>query len=237
MLLYFKPSITHEDWPLIVDSLKIIHPNLKWAGNEMLGLKPKDIDSLNPFEPRMKSSYIDPKNPIDGLIIDEESNSLYSGRFGSKQSMLRISDPSEKIVNGWKYLGIDEKDFYTVLDALSESKLIRKIIKESLTNEFDWVDTSFDDDDPAELYKMIDSFLKASNSRYWVEFDDSHLTYEIWDSTGTYVVLEPDNFTIPVIRDELKKVIFSSYNSPKLRDEYEDLYLTLEPILGPLNKS
>jgi hypothetical protein len=74
------------------------------------------------------------------------------------------------------------------------------------------------------------------NSKYWIEFDDSHLTYEIWDSTGTYFVLEPDNFTIPVIRDELKKVIFNSYNNPKLRDEYEDLYLTLEPILGPLNK-
>jgi len=235
MLLYFKPSITHKDWPLIVDSLKIMYPNLKWAGNEMLGFKPKDIDSLNPFEPRMKSSYIDPKNPIDGLIIDEESNSLYSGRFGSKQSMLRISDPSEKIVNGWKYLGIDEKDFYAVLDALSESKLIRKIIKESLTNEFDWVDTSFDDDDPAEVYKMIDSFLKSSNSRYWLEFDGN--TYDIWDNTGTYVVLQPNKFTIPVIRDELKRVVFSPYTQPGLRDEYEDLYLTLEPILGPLNKS
>lgn len=39
MLLYFEPSINSNEWPLVIEALKILYPRLKWQSGVSLDIK------------------------------------------------------------------------------------------------------------------------------------------------------------------------------------------------------
>ena len=116
---------------------------------------------------------------------------------------------------------------------LDMSKLIRKIIKESI-DEFDWVDLNTSDFSGEKLHNMIQELFALHNDYYWIEKKGG--IYDIWDNTGIYVEFNELDFTVSRLREDLLVTIKDTDMDYEIREEYFQLAKTLEPIIGPIGK-
>jgi len=129
MLLYFEPSINSNEWPLVIEALKILYPRLKWQSGVSL-------DTFNPFK---IPGYVAP-DPINGLVLPiTNAGGLNYGRFKNHKDFKDTTAEwigasnhagfSDKVVDGWEYLGLNE-DTNSIFNSLEET--IRKVIKSYL---------------------------------------------------------------------------------------------------------
>ena len=118
------------------------------------------------------------------------------------------------------------------------SKLIRRIIKESI-DEFDWVDLNLNLKNlyGQRLFDTIDNLFKVTNNRYRIEKVNETKDIEINDNTGTYYNYKLTDFTIEQLRTDFKDTFDRPTErlSPEVRQEYRDLAIALEPIIGPMD--
>ena len=219
-LLYFEPKIQVSDWPRVIEALKVVYPNIRWRSGGKL-----DIFTAV---------------PCNGLIVTS-ANSMYPGKpllswgvWANKENFvehaLGINWKYGEVKDGWLHLGFKQEfDF----DSLTESKLIRRIIKESI-DEFDWVDYN------PSLYDLISSLFKHQHPEYWLEKDFDYENITIADKTGNYIILDESEFTIENIRETLYDNIINlekdhGRKAFGVRAEYIQLAKALEPIIGPIN--
>lgn len=124
-LLYFEPKIRMSDWPLVIEALKDVYPNIRWASGRELG--PYQVN--NPINQNIMV--------CNTLTITSINNQplLTQGMWANKEDFARhalgVNSNYADIKDGWEHLGF-KQDIGSIFDSLSESKLIRKIIKESL---------------------------------------------------------------------------------------------------------
>ena len=226
MLLYFEPGIKSNEWPMVVESLKMLYPDVKWIGGA-------SIERYNPFwlnEPNGYAGNIDLNaTPITAIIINEKYGDgiprLSYSKNENKESLESMVKSSKEIIDGWGYLGLGGMDFDSVFDKLSES--IRRIIKEEI-NEFDWVDV---DDSGDTLYSVIKHLLEKQGGKYWMENNDGAI--KLWDDTGYYFSIDEPDFTIEAIRELLHNSISNINLGDEIHEEYLELVKVLEPIIGP----
>jgi hypothetical protein len=124
-LLYFEPKIRMSDWPLVIEALKDVYPNIRWASGRELN--PYHVDNPN-------------QNMCNTLTITSINSAYLSmGMWANKEDFARhalgVNSNYAKIKDGWEHLGF-KQDMGSIFDSLAESKLIRKIIKESM-DEFE----------------------------------------------------------------------------------------------------
>ncbi len=131
MLLYFEPSINSNEWPLVIEALKILYPRLEWQSGVSL-------DTFNPFK---IPGYDGEADPINGLVLRDpkiydprwpNTGGLNYGRFKSPEELIDSAKKmavSGSVVDGWEHLGLN-KDTDSIFDSLDET--IRKVIKSYL---------------------------------------------------------------------------------------------------------
>jgi len=226
-LLYFEPKIKLSDWPTIIEALKVVYPNIRWRSGRELSTD-DEVDGGNSLI--ITSSTVYPGTPL-----------LSWGIWSDKVDFARHGLGTE-VKDGWEHLGFKQEfDF----NSLTESKLIRKIIKESI-DEFDWVDYN------PNLYDLISNLLKHEHPEYWLErfsnetgsvvpmeFLDNSEDYNIsfCDQHDYYFSLKESEFTIENIRKKLYDdlVHLSITNNSTIKNDYINLAKALEPIIGPIN--
>jgi hypothetical protein len=124
-LLYFEPKISMSDWPLVIEALKDVYPNIRWASGRELG--PYQVN--NPINQNIMV--------CNTLTITSINNQplLTQGMWANKEDFARhvlgVNSNYAQIKDGWEHLGF-KQDMGSIFDSLAESKLIRKIIKESM---------------------------------------------------------------------------------------------------------
>lgn len=124
MLLYFEPSINSNEWPLVIEALKILYPRLKWQSGISL-------DAFNPFE---IPGYHGEADPINGLVFVTNTGGLNYGRFKSPKELIDVSRNftinkmliGDLVVDGREHLGLNQ-DTDSIFNSLDET--IRKVIK------------------------------------------------------------------------------------------------------------
>jgi hypothetical protein len=128
MLLYFEPSMNSNEWPLVIEALKILHPRLRWQSGVSL-------DSFSPFEiPGILSG--DEADPINGLLLPvTNTGGLNYGRFKNHKEFIDTANKygigyfGDSVKDGREYLGLNE-DTNSIFNSLDET--IRKVIKSYL---------------------------------------------------------------------------------------------------------
>lgn len=116
---------------------------------------------------------------------------------------------------------------------------IKKIIRESLFDNFDWLDTDIDFKGQ-DLYKFIQDYFKEYYNQYWLEVSyapsDDGAEILIKDNTGSYFMINYRKFNIPYLVKEFEETINGSIlkDDPGTREEYIRLAKALEPIIGPI---
>lgn len=125
MLLYFEPSINSNEWPLVIEALKILYPRLEWQSGVSL-------DTFNPFK---IPGYDGGADPINGLLLPvTNTGGLNYGRFKNHKEFIDIANKygigfGDSVVDGREYLGLNE-DTDSIFNSLDE--IIRKVIKSYL---------------------------------------------------------------------------------------------------------
>jgi hypothetical protein len=125
MLLYFEPSINSNEWPLVIEALKILYPRLEWQSGVSL-------DTFNPFK---IPGYDGEADPINGLLLPvTNTGGLNYGRFKNHKEFIDIANKygigfGDSVVDGREYLGLNE-DTDSIFNSLDET--IRKVIKSYL---------------------------------------------------------------------------------------------------------
>ena len=127
MLLYFEPSINSNEWPLVIEALKILYPRLKWQSGVSL-------DTFNPFKiPGILSG--DEADPINGLLLPvTNTGGLNYGRFKNHKEFIDVANKygigfGDSVKDGREHLGLNE-DTNSLFNSLEET--IRKVIKSYL---------------------------------------------------------------------------------------------------------
>jgi hypothetical protein len=224
-LLYFEPKISMSDWPLVIEALKDVYPNIRWASGRELG----------PY------LFVNKDKPIfvcNTLTITSIKNKplLTQGMWANKEDFARhalgVNSNYAEIKDGWEHLGF-KQDMGSIFDSLAESKLIRKILKESM-DEFDWVDTNIYNSGQG-LFNLMQEFLKTeTNGKYYLEQDMNII--ELSDNTGIYYSYNSmQDFTIDNIVRDFERTLNYYDRHSRIGQEYQELAKILEPIIGPIN--
>ena len=127
MLLYFEPGINSNEWPLVIEALKILYPRLRWQSGV----------SLDTFSPFKIPGYLGEADPINGLIFVTNTGGLNYGRFKNPKELIDVSRNftinkmliGDSVVDGREHLGLNE-DTNSIFNSLDET--IRKVIKSYL---------------------------------------------------------------------------------------------------------
>lgn len=121
MLLYFEPSINSNEWPLVIEALKILYPRLRWQSGVSL-------DTFNPFK---TPGYHGEADPINSLVLPlTNADGLNYGRFKSPEELIDMTNGhGHSVVDGREHLGINQ-DTDSIFNSLDET--IRKVIKSYL---------------------------------------------------------------------------------------------------------
>lgn len=121
MLLYFEPSINSNEWPLVIEALKILYPRLEWQSGVSL-------DTFNPFK---IPGYNGEADPINGLLLPvTNTGGLNYGRFKNHKEFIDIANKYYcSVKDGREHLGLNE-DTNSIFNSLDET--IRKVIKSYL---------------------------------------------------------------------------------------------------------
>jgi hypothetical protein len=125
MLLYFEPSINSNEWPLVIEALKILYPRLEWQSGVSL-------DMFNPFK---IPGYDGEADPINSLLLPvTNTGGLNYGRFKNHKEFIDIANKhgigfGDSVVDGREHLGLNE-DTNSIFNSLDET--IRKVIKSYL---------------------------------------------------------------------------------------------------------
>jgi hypothetical protein len=223
-LLYFEPEVKKSEIPVIIDALRILYPGIRWMSGSELERFTYETD-FNSLIVRYTMTFGSKSSP-----------KLSWGNFDSKNDLARFTLGNNwedaDIKDGWEHLGLNQ-DIGSIFDSLSESKLIRKIIKESI-DEFDWVDTNINNSGQG-LFNLIRDFLKTETyGKYWLKTPQGSYI-ELSDETGIYYTYNSmEDFTIENIVTDFKRTL-SYYNDSHIAQEYQELAEILEPIIGPIN--
>jgi len=227
-LLYFEPEVKKSEIPVIIDAVRILYPGIRWpSGSELENIA--YVTDFNSLIVRYTMTFGSKSSP-----------KLSWGNFDSKNDLARFTLGNNwedaDIKDGWEHLGLIQ-DIGSIFDSLSESKLIRKIIKESI-DEFDWVDVNPNTYSSGQgLFNLIQEFLKTeTNGKYWLKTPQgSYFDIELSDETGIYYTYNStEDFTIENIVTDFKRTL-SYYNDSPIAQEYQELAKILEPIIGPIN--
>jgi len=216
-LLYFEPKIRMLDWPLVIEALKAAYPNIRWASGRELGPYYVDIPNQNILI-------------CNTLTITSIKNAplLTPGMWANKEDFARhalgVNSNYAKVKDGWEHLGF-KQDISSIFDSLAESKLIRKIIKESI-DEFDWVDTSTSNLSGQRLYNMIDELFKLQDAIYHIDITE--------DGSIQILNYSIENFTVNKLHEELSEIVNDDTIGPLVRSDYSHLAKSLAPIIGPM---
>jgi hypothetical protein len=232
-LLYFEPEVKKSEIPVIIDAVRILYPGIRW----MSGSELENIAYVTDFNSLIIRDTTGGTGSYTGPSEFKSSLKLSWGNFDSKNDLARFTLGNNwedaDIKDGWEHLGL-KQDIDSIFDSLSESKLIRKIIKESI-DEFDWVDTNIYNSGQG-LYNLIQDFLKTeTNGKYYLKTHQGSV--ELSDNTGIYYGYNSmDDFTIENIVTKFKRTLSYYKDSPNLVvQEYRELAKALEPIIGPIN--
>ena len=126
MLLYFEPSINSNEWPLVIEALKILYPRLEWQSGVSL-------DTFNPFK---IPGYDGEADPINSLLLPvTNTGGLNYGRFKNHKEFIDTANKygigyfGDSVKDGREHLGLNE-DTNSIFNSLDET--IRKVIKSYL---------------------------------------------------------------------------------------------------------
>jgi len=222
-LLYFEPEVKKSEIPVIIDAVRILYPGIRWMSGSELG-HIAYVTDFNSLIVRYTMTFGSKSSPKLSWGIFDSKNDLARFTLGNNWEDADIKD-------GWEHLGL-KQDIDSIFDSLSESKLIRKIIKESI-DEFDWVDVNPNTYSSGQgLFNLIQEFLQ-SNGEYYLNKHQG--TIELCDSTGIYYTYNSmEDFTIENIVRDFERTL-SYYNDSHIAQEYQELAKILEPIIGPIN--
>ena len=222
-LLYFEPKISMSDWPLVIEALKVVYPNIRWRYG----------GQLEPFS----------TGPCNGLIVTSIKNrpllswGVWNNKEDFVQHALGVNWRYGEVKDGREYLGLNE-DTNSIFNSLTESELIRRIIKESM-DEFDWVDVNPNAYNSGQgLFNLMQDFFQTNGKYYLEQHEFNGLKrIAISDDTGIYYSYHINDFTIDRIKSDIKTTLeelFHNYEA-KVHNEYQQLAKALEPIIGPIN--
>lgn len=108
----------------------MVKPILKWAGG-----KEKELEVIKSYLPEKFDKYVEPFVGGGSVFLN----------FGTKKSF--INDKSEELINLYKVIKAQDKNFFSMLETINES----------------WIGLeNFADKNPEEL---IDLYLRKKNSR------------------------------------------------------------------------
>ena len=207
MLLYFEPSINSNEWPLVIEALKILYPRLKWQSGVSL-------DTFNPFKiPGMLSG--DEADPINGLILPvTNAGGLNYGRFKNHKEFIDTANKYgigyfDSVKDGREHLGLNE-DTNSIFNSLDESnrKVLNHVAHFYRTGELldgtYYFEPALNGDEMEQLYNLLQHVRRSklilqpiehssNGTLLWIEVKDNYIAG--WqdvssdeDSKGEYVV-------------------------------------------------
>jgi hypothetical protein len=131
-LLYFEPEVKKSEIPIIIGALRILYPGIRW----MSGSELERTAYITDFNSLIIRDTTGGTGSYTGPSEFKSSLKLSWGNFDSKNDLAIHMSPNNwehvEIKDGWEHLGL-KQDIGSIFDSLGESKLIRKVIKESIT--------------------------------------------------------------------------------------------------------